>query len=46
MLFRTLKRVIDAGRTNGMSEMLDAFHRNGDLTEEEYSELKNMLLTA
>lgn len=39
MLFRTLKRMIERGRTNGITEKLDIFYAADKLTREEYEEL-------
>jgi hypothetical protein len=43
MLYRTLKRMIERGRTEGMEEKLDIFFAAGKLTESEYKELTAML---
>lgn len=43
MLYRTLKRLIEKGRTEGLREKIDIFFANGRLTEEEYNELIAML---
>lgn len=43
MLYRTLKRMIERGQTNGMAEKLDIFFAADKLTEAEYSELTAML---
>lgn len=43
MLFRTLKRLIALGKTNGLSEKIDVFYATGKLTETEYNELTGML---
>ncbi len=43
MLFRTLKRMIERGQTEGMTEKLDIFFAANKLTEEEYVELTGML---
>lgn len=43
MLYRTLKRLIEAGRTDGLEDKIDIFFAAGKLTEEEYQELINML---
>lgn len=43
MLYRTLKRMIERGQTNGMAEKLDIFFAADKLTEAEYSELTTML---
>lgn len=43
MLYRTLKRMIERGQTEGLEEKIDIFFAAGKLTEEEYRELVNML---
>ena len=43
MLFRTLKRMIERGQTEGMAEKLDIFFAANKLTEAEYTELVAML---
>lgn len=43
MLYRTLKRMIERGQTNGMAEKLDIFFAADKLTEAEYTELVSML---
>lgn len=43
MLFRTLKRLIDRGQTEGLEEKIDLFYALGKLTESEYNELLAML---
>ncbi len=43
MLYRTLKRVIERGRTEGIERKLDIFFAAGKLSEEEYQELSGML---
>lgn len=43
MLYRTLKRMIERGQTNGMAEKLDIFFAADKLTEAEYTELCAML---
>lgn len=43
MLYRTLKRLIDLGRTGGLAEKIDVFYAAGKLTEIEYNELTGML---
>lgn len=43
MLFRTLKRMIERGQTEGMAEKLDIFFAANKLTEAEYLELVAML---
>lgn len=39
MLYRTLKRMIERGNTNGIEGKLDIFYATDKLTEAEYSEL-------
>ena len=41
MLYRTLKRLINLGKTEGLEERIDVFFAVGKLTEEEYNELFN-----
>lgn len=43
MLYRTLKRMIERGNTDGLEEKLDIFFAAGKLTETEYTELLAML---
>lgn len=43
MLYRTLKRMIERGQTEGMIEKLDVFYAADKLTKEEYMELLGML---
>ena len=43
MLYRTLKRLIELGRTEGLEEKIDVFYAAGKLTEDEYNELINLL---
>ena len=43
MLYRTLKRLIELGRTEGLAEKLDVFYATGKLTEAEYMELTGLL---
>ena len=43
MLYRTLKRMIEKGQTEGLVEKIDIFFATGKLTEEEYKELTSML---
>lgn len=45
MLYRTLKRLIEKGRTEGLAEKIDIFFANGRLTETEYNELMGLLPT-
>lgn len=43
MLYRTLKRMIERGNTDGMVEKLDIFFAANKLSEAEYQELTAML---
>lgn len=43
MLYRTLKRMIEKGNTDGMSNKLDIFFATDKITQEEYTELTAML---
>ena len=43
MLYRTLKRLIEKGQTEGLEEKIDIFFAAGKLTEEEYNILIEML---
>lgn len=43
MLYRTLLKLIERGRTEGLSEKIDIFFAAGKLTEEEYTTLVEML---
>lgn len=43
MLYRTLKRLIERGNTDGLEEKIDIFFAAGKLTDEEYTELMGML---
>ena len=43
MLYRTLKRMIERGNTEGMEEKLDIFFAADKLTREEYTELTGLL---
>lgn len=43
MLYKALKRMIERGQTDGLSEKLDIFFAVGKVTEEEYAELTAML---
>lgn len=43
MLYRTLKRMIERGNTEGMAEKLDIFYAADKLSEAEYTELTGML---
>lgn len=43
MLYRTLKRMIERGQTDGMAEKLDIFFAANKISEAEYMELTAML---
>lgn len=43
MLYRTLKRMIERGQTDGIAAKLDIFFAADKLTEAEYMELTAML---
>ena len=43
MLYRVLKRMIDRGQTEGLSEKLDVFYATGKISEAEYTELMKLL---
>ncbi len=43
MLSRTLKRLIERGKTEGLEEKIDIFFAAGKLSENEYQELIGML---
>ena len=43
MLYRTLKRMIERGDTEGMEGKLDVFYASSKITEAEYTELSAML---
>lgn len=43
MLYRTLKRLIELGQTEGLEEKLDIFFAAGKLSEAEYSEFTQLL---
>ena len=45
MLYRVIKRLIERGQTDGLTEKLDIFFACGKLTEAEYTELTAMLPT-
>lgn len=46
MLYRTLKRMIERGNTDGLEDKVDIFFATGKLTEAEYTELMGMLQAA
>lgn len=43
MLYRTLKRLIELGRTDGLEEKIDIFFAAGKITEDQYNELIELL---
>ena len=43
MLYRTLKRMIERGQTEGIETKLDIFYAANKITEAEYQELVGML---
>lgn len=43
MLYRTLKRLIALGRTDGLEERIDILFAADKLTEDEYNELTELL---
>lgn len=43
MLYRTLERMIERGRIDGMEEKLDIFMAAGKITAEQYTELMGKL---
>lgn len=43
MLYRTLKRMIEKGLTEGIAEKIDIFFAANKLTADEYNELMSML---
>lgn len=43
MLYRTLKKLIQTGKTEGLAEKLDVYYALGRLTEAEYTELMALL---
>ena len=43
MLYRTLKRMIERGQTEGLEAKLDIFFAAGKISETEYNELIGML---
>lgn len=43
MLYRTLKRMIERGQTEGLESKIDIFFAAGKLEEAEYQELIEML---
>ena len=43
MLFRTIKRLIERGQTDGLAIKIDIFFAADKISEEEYSELRTLL---
>jgi hypothetical protein len=43
MLYKLLKRMIEKGDTDGLSEKIDIFYAAGKLTDSQYSELIELL---
>lgn len=43
MLYRTLKRMIERGQTDGIEDKIDIFFAAGKLTETEYNDLAKLL---
>lgn len=43
MLYRTLKRLIELGRTDGLEEKIDIFFAARKITEDQYNELVESL---
>ena len=43
MLYRTLRRMIEKGLTEGLVEKIDIFFAANKLTEDEYNSLMSML---
>lgn len=43
MLYRTLKRMIERGQTDGLAKKIDIFFATGKLSESEYQELVDMI---
>ena len=46
MLYRTLKRLISLGKTDGLAEKIDIFFAAGKLTESEYNHLTEKLTSS
>ena len=42
-LYRTCKRMIERGSTDGLAEKIDIFYTANKLTDEQYAELTEML---
>ena len=43
MLYRVLKRLIELGKTEGLEERIDVFFATGKITEDQYTELIELL---
>ena len=43
VLYRTCKRMIERGSTDGLAEKIDIFYAAGKLTDEHYAELTALL---
>ena len=43
MLYRTLRRMIEKGLTDGLAEKIDIFFAANKLTEDEYNSLMSMM---
>ena len=43
VLYRTCKRMIERGSTDGLAEKIDIFYAANTLTDEQYAELTEML---
>ena len=43
MLYRTIKRMIERGQTEGLESKIDIFFAANKLTEDEYTELIGLL---
>lgn len=43
VLYRTCKRMIERGSTDGLAEKIDIFYAANKLTEDEYNELTALL---
>lgn len=39
MLYRTIKRMIERGQTEGLENKIDVFYAAGKLTDDEYNDL-------
>ena len=43
ILSRTIERMIERGKTNGLEKKIDVFYAAGKLTDEDYAELIALL---